>query len=192
MSILPPQISFRDFEPSAGLRAFVEDQVAKLDRFYPAVMGCRVMLEVPHRRHREGNLYHVRIDCTVPGRELVVSRNPAEDEARADPYVAVVDAFDAMCRQLEDYARVARRQVKAHEVAPHGRIARLEPDEEHGFIETPDGREVYFHAHSVLGARFRDLQVGAEVRFTEEEGVEGPQASTVRPIGKHHLLSQGF
>lgn len=190
MSRIPPQISFRDFEPPAELRAFVQDQVDKLDRFYPSVMSCRVVVEMPHRRHREGNPYHVGIECTVPGRELVVSRDPAADVARVDPYVAVLDAFDAMCRQLEDYARVSRRQVKAHEVPPHGRVSRLEPQEEFGFIETPDGREVYFHAHSVLGARFQDLSVGSEVRFAEEEGVKGPQASTVRPIGKHHLPPQ--
>jgi cold shock CspA family protein len=29
------------------------------------------------------------------------------------------------------------------------------------------------------------LEVGDEVRFTEEPGNEGPQASTVDPIGTH-------
>jgi cold shock CspA family protein len=29
---------------------------------------------------------------------------------------------------------------------------------------------------------------GSEVRFVEEIGEKGPQASTVRLVGKHHLL----
>lgn len=182
------QISFRDFEPSPELREFIEDQVARLEHFYPGIIGCRVVVEVPHRRHEQGNLYHVRIDCTVPGRELVVSREPAADHTHEDPFVAAVDAFDAMCRQIEDYAREVRRDVKRHEPPPHGRVARIFPDEGYGFIESSDGREVYFHENSVLGGRFGELRPGSEVRFVEEAGVEGPQASTVRPVGKHHVV----
>ena len=51
----------------------------------------------------------------------------------------------------------------------------------------PDGREIYFHRNSVLDAGFDRVSVGAEVRFVEEEGVRGPQASTVRLVGKHLL-----
>lgn len=184
---IAPQIGFRDFEPGEELRDFVEGQVSKLDHFYPGVIGCRVIVEIPHRRHERGNLYHVRIDCTVPGRELVVSRDPAEDHTHEDPFVAVVDAFDALCRQLEDHAREVRGDVKHHEPPPHGRVARMFPDEGYGFIESADGREVYFHENSVLGGTFAELRVGSEVRFAEEEGIEGPQASTVRPVGKHHV-----
>jgi cold shock CspA family protein len=56
-----------------------------------------------------------------------------------------------------------------------------------GFIETADGREVFFHRNSVLDEAFDRLTVGSEVRFVEEMGEKGPQASTVRLIGKHHL-----
>lgn len=185
---IAPHIGFRDFEPDEELESFVENQVARLDHFYPGLIGCRVIVEVPHRRHETGNVYHARIDCTVPGRELVVSRDPAEDHAHEDPFVAVVDAFDAMCRQLEDYAREARGAVKHHEPPPHGRVVRLFPYQGYGFIDTPDGREVYFHRNAVLGGSFDELQVGSEVRFAEEEGIEGPQASTVRPVGKHHVV----
>ena len=162
----------------------MREKAAKLERFYERIMGCRVVLEAVTRRHHQGNLYRVRIDLTVPGRELVVSREPGKDHAHEDVYVAIRDAFDAMRRQLEDYARKRRGEVKHHEAPPHGRIAQLFPD--HGFIETPDGREIYFHRNSVLNGGFDHLQVGTEVAFTEEEGIKGPQASTVRPLGKHH------
>jgi cold shock CspA family protein len=55
----------------------------------------------------------------------------------------------------------------------------LIPDQEHGFITAADGREMYFHRNSVLGKGFDALQVGTEVHFAEEEGEQGPQASTV-------------
>ena len=50
-----------------------------------------------------------------------------------------------------------------------------------GFIEA-DGHGVYFHRNSVVGGHFERLRVGSRVRFTEEEGEKGPQASTVRLV----------
>jgi cold shock CspA family protein len=63
----------------------------------------------------------------------------------------------------------------------------LHPDEAYGRIETPDGRLIYFHRNSVVGADFDALRIGAEVRFHAEAGERGPQASTVHVIGKHHI-----
>lgn len=179
---IPPEISFRDFEPSDELRARVEDEIARLERFYDRITSCRVVVEQPHRRRRSGNLFHVRIDLTVPGRELVVSRDPGDDESRRDPIVAIEQAFAAMQRQLEDHAREIRGETKTHEPVPRGRVARLFPGEGYGFIETTDGRDIYFHENAVVDGGFEDLEVGSEVRFVEGRGVEGPQASTVRVI----------
>ena len=66
-------------------------------------------------------------------------------------------------------------------------MARFLAGEDCGFIETPDGREIYFHRNSVLDGDFDRLTVGSEVRFVEEPGEKGAQATTVRMIGKHHL-----
>jgi cold shock CspA family protein len=59
------------------------------------------------------------------------------------------------------------------------------PEWGYGFLETPDGRELYFHEHSVLDGGFPELEVGSEVRFIEEPGEKGPQATTVTPVGRH-------
>ena len=83
--------------------------------------------------------------------------------------------------------RRLQRQVKHHEPAPAGRVARLDPSGEFGFIETTDGREIYFHRNSVLNDAFHRLKLGTAVAYSEEEGEKGPQASTVRPLGKHLL-----
>ena len=111
---LPVQVTFRNMEPSAAVEAEVRDRVAQLDTLFDRITGCRVMVEAPHRHHHKGNLFHVRIALTVPGRELVVGRDPAAHHAHEDVFVAVRDAFRAAARQLEDHARLARGEVKAH------------------------------------------------------------------------------
>ncbi len=115
---LPVQITFRNMSPSEALEANVREKAQKLERYYDGIMSCRVIVEAHHKHHHKGNLYHVRIDLTVPGQELVVSREPVEDHSHEDVYVAVRDAFDAARRQLEDYARRRRHQVKRHQTAP--------------------------------------------------------------------------
>jgi cold shock CspA family protein len=185
---LPLELTFRNMDRAAAVEADVREKAAKLDTFYDGVMRCRVVIEADHKHHHKGNLYHVRIDLTVPGAELVVSREPKEHQAHADLYVAVRDAFDAARRQLEDYVRRQRGKVKHHEMPMHGRIRELHPMEDYGRIETPDGRDIYFHRNSVFGTDFDKLEVGTEVRFDEEAGDAGPKATTVKVVGKHHIV----
>lgn len=176
----PLQITFRNMLPSKAVEQAIEKHMESLGRFSGRIVGCRVAVEERHHRRRQGNLFHVRIVMTVAGREIVVSREPALHHAHEDVYVALRDAFDAVRRRLEDFERRRRRQVKAHEEAPRGRIAFLDYANDYGFIETPDGRRIYFHKNSVLDADFDRLDVGELVRFREEAGEEGPQASSVR------------
>lgn len=177
---LPLQLTVRNMSLSEAAETDIREKAARLDSFYDQVMGCRVIVEAPHRHHHKGVLYNVRIDMTVPGSEIVIKREPHEDL-----YVAIRDAFDAARRQLEDFARRRRGDVKTHEAPSHARVTKLLA--EYGFLETPDGREIYFHRNSVLDGGFDRLKTGAEVRFSEEEGEQGPQASTVAVIGKHHV-----
>ncbi len=184
---LPVQITFRKMAPSSAVESHIRERIADLDRFFGRITACRVVVEASSRRRRQGDLYHVAIDLTVPGREIVIGRDPSARHAHEDILVAVRDAFDAARRQLEDHVRIARGDVKAHETPSHGRIVRLFPD--YGFIRVSDGSEIYMHRNSVVGDAFDRLEEGDEVRFVihEGEGELGPQASTVVPIGKHHL-----
>jgi ribosomal subunit interface protein len=185
---LPLQITFRNMEGSEAMRVNIEERAGKLDQVSDQIMGCRVMVEARHRHRQAGNLYHVRIDLTVPGNELVVSREAHEHHSHTDVYVAIRDAFDAARRQLENYARQRRREVKTHTVPPHGHISQLFFEEGYGKIETSDKREIYFNRNSVLNGDFEKLEVGTEVSFAEEQGDLGPQASTVKIAGKHHYV----
>jgi cold shock CspA family protein len=122
---------------------------------------------------------------TLSQGEVVATREPSEHKEYKDIEIAIRDAFDSATRQLEDYVRRQRGATKAHAHAPHGRVSKLVPDEDYGFLTTPQGREVYFHRHSVLNDAFNRLHVGTEVAFVEEEGERGAQASTVKPVGRH-------
>ncbi len=171
---LAPQVTLKDIPHSEAVEAKIREKVTKLERFHSRIMGCRVAVESPQRRQHQGKLYTVRIDITVPGEELVINR--VENE---DLYVAIRDAFDAANRKLEEQARRQRGDVKAHVEPPRGRVAKIYPDKDHGFIETNDGRELYFHRNSLIDLDFDRLKEGAEVVFLEEQGEKGPQAFRV-------------
>lgn len=184
----PLQLSFEDIAHSEFIEARIKDEVDKLEQFYDRITSMRVVVARPQRRHHKGDAYQIRIHMTVPGAaDIAISREPAADGAHDDVYVTIRDAFRAARRQLQDLARKRQGHVKEHEVPPHGTIAALHPDDDHGFIAASDGREIYFHRNSLSGARLEELEPGQEVRFTEADGDKGPQATMVRPVGKHHL-----
>ena len=185
---IPLQVIFRNLETSGAVEARVREKVDKLGRFYPSINNCRVAIEQLHRHHHQGNHFHVRIDLKVPGHELVADREPDENHAYSDVYVALRDAFDAMRRQLEDLVRLQQGHVKHHEERPHGHITEISPDKTFGRIESIDGRWLYFHRNSLIGEDLDKLQVGTPVYYVEDTGEEGPQASSVYPVGKHHIL----
>lgn len=110
---IPLQITIRDMPTSAALEDHIREKAAKLEQFYPPLMGCRVVVELPHKHKHQGKLFNVRIDLTVPGSEIVINRDQSEDI-----YVALRDAFDAAKRKLEDYGRRQRGSVKTHEKRP--------------------------------------------------------------------------
>jgi ribosomal subunit interface protein len=184
---IPLQITFKNMEPSEAVEARIREKARKLEHYHDHIMACRVVVEPVGQHHHQGNIYQVRIDITVPGGEVVVNRESGLNHAHEDIYVAIRDAFNAARRQLEDQLRRTRHKVKSHETPLHGQITEYFPEEGYGRIQTPDGREIYFHENSVLNGDFRELNIGSEVRFVEEEGEMGPQASTVRPVGKHHI-----
>lgn len=185
---IPLEITFRNMDPSPAIEAAARERAAKLERFADKIIGCQVRIEAPHKHHSSGKLYHVTVELQVPGGHIVASRDPGARHAHEDLHVALRDAFRAAQRQLQDHVRVRRGKVKQHEAPPHGRIAQLHPDEDYGIIASEDGREIYFHRNSLLNAAFEDLKPGTEVRFDEEAGEQGPQASSVSVIGKHHIV----
>jgi ribosomal subunit interface protein len=107
---IPLQITIRDIEQSEALETRIRDKAKKLDEFFNHIVSCRVVVEMPHKHQQQGKQFSVRIDIGVAGGEIVVNRDHAEDV-----YVALRDAFDAAKRQVQEYARKLRGDVKKHE-----------------------------------------------------------------------------
>jgi len=162
-------------------RERIEAHARKLETFFHRLLGCQVTVSVPNRWGQGGPvLYRVRIDLAVPGEDLVIERQPAENLLDA-----IQEAFQVAGRRLQDFIRRLgpTDSPEARARPGRGRVSRLFPWEGFGFLETPDGREIYFHRNSVLLDGFERLEVGTEVRYAEEEGNEGPQASSVSAAG---------
>ena len=189
---VPLELSFRNMDPSDAVEARVRERVDKLETYFGRINSCRVVVEAPHRHRRKGKIYHVRIEIGVPGRTLIVDRDPGKHHAHEDVYVAVRDAFDAARRQLEDHSRRSAGKVKTHAVPTHGAVSVLNGLQGYGIATLSDGQEIYFHRNSVVNEGFTHLNVGDEVRLVVAEGEseKGPQATTVTPIGKHHLIER--
>jgi len=160
---------------SDAIEAKIIEKSAKLDRFFDRIMSCRVVVDESQRRHHKGKLYSIHLDMTVPGKELAISRQEHED-----PYVAIRDAFNAAVRLLEEFGRILHHEVKSRVEPARGRIVKIFPESDYGFIKTADSREIYFHRNSILdGVKLAQLKFGTKVSFIEEQGADGPQAARV-------------
>lgn len=111
---LPLVIRFSGLDPSPAVEAAVRDRVAHLEHFATDLMSCHVTVEQQGRHQHQGHSYSVRLDLTLHGKEIAVTRQHDEDV-----YVALRDAVDAATRQLEDAVRIRRGDVKHHD-APRG------------------------------------------------------------------------
>lgn len=110
----PVEITFRAMEPSPALTAAVHRWVERLEHDYDRIERCAVVVELPHRHHRQGNHFQVHVLLTVPERAIAVTRDPGEDPTHENAFTTLDDAFRAARRQLQDHARIVRGDVKAH------------------------------------------------------------------------------
>lgn len=106
---VPTQITFRNFDRSEFIENAIHEKVAKLEAMTDRLTSCRVAVEALHRHQHKGHLYHVRIDLTLPGKELVIGHEGHDKHAHEDVYVAIRDAFGAMGRM------VRKAEDKRHE-----------------------------------------------------------------------------
>ena len=51
-----------------------------------------------------------------------------------------------------------------------------------GFIERPDGSDVFVHFNAIQGDGFRSLAEGQKVEFEVVQGQKGPAAEAVVPL----------
>jgi ribosomal subunit interface protein len=178
----PVEVVFRDIPQSAAVETEIRRRAEKLDDFFDHIMRCHVAVETDGRHQHQGRQYKVRVTLKVPGSEIIVNGRHRDE----DVFVAIRDTFDAAGRQLEDYVRRMRGDVKTHDVPLHGRITRLFP-EGYGFLETAGGDEFYFHRDNVVSPGFDQLEIDTEVQFLKDLSGQTPQAKRVN-VGKHHVV----
>jgi cold shock CspA family protein/ribosome-associated translation inhibitor RaiA len=171
---LDVHIEGRSLEILPEWREKIEEELARLQKHYVnPILHARVeLIGTAHHRH---GAFEIRLVAGVPGDTITVTRQ--------GEYVLplIVEALDVLDRRLEEHSHIQQQKVKAHEeIAQHGKILRLFPEKDFGFLETPDGLEVYFHAHAVKKGKFTSLTPGQAVKFAMEEGEKGPQATWVR------------
>jgi ribosomal subunit interface protein len=171
---MQPQVTIRDLPSSPALEDHLRKKAQKLNQYCHKINSCRIVLTIPQKHKHNGKLYCVRIDLTVPGKELVVNRKMDEDV-----YVAIRDAFHAAERKLETYERKRRGDVKNHENLSRGFIKKLFLDDGYGFIEGIDGNEYYFSMTNVSYPSFPQLELGDLVQFLSIPSGDGVQAHRI-------------
>jgi len=182
----PVEIDFQGMKATDSLRTSVTNHVEGLEKRFGPFAWCRIAVRGPSEHHRQGAPYEITIHLLLAqGKEVDIKRTPIADERLADVNFAINDAFKRARRRLTDQARRMRGEVKTHDGQPLAKVRHLNGD--FGFLETQDGREIYFHRNSVVNNGFAHLAPGARVAFCEVPGEKGPQASTVKPLGKHSL-----
>lgn len=112
---IPLEITFHGFSHSDAVEARIREKAAKLEQFHDNIISCKVAVELEHQHQHQGKLFHVRIDLSIPGRQIVVSREHHDKQSHEDMYVALRDAFDVAKRQLEEHVRIQRGEVKRHQ-----------------------------------------------------------------------------
>jgi cold shock CspA family protein len=184
---VPLEISYRGVNKSDFIDEIIRKQVTKLEKMCTYMVSCRVVIERRQKFQKVGNPFRVRIDVRVPpGHQLVATRDSTEGDLHDKLPTTIRSSFDAMRRQLQELMEKQRGGVKIHPLEQESTalVTKLFPEEDYGFLRTLDGRELYFHRNSVLHNDFDRLEIGTGVRFVEELGEEGLQASTVQIVDK--------
>src|SRR3989339_178713 len=181
---VPIEIVFRNVNKTAEIEDLIRARAAKLEQICGYMSSCRVVVEQPQKQHENGNPYRMRmrIDMTVPPcHELVATREATQGNTH-DPLTGVIGkTFDAAAKQLKTLTSKQHKLVKVHpEQEANAVVGILFRDDGYGFLRTINGREIYFHKNSILHNNFEDLKIGMAVRFVEEQGAKGPQATSVQ------------
>ena len=180
-----PELIFHDVDRSQWVENYILERVQRLDRFADGITSCRVSLTRDQASHHKGNRYSVMVEVrTPPNHDLAARKGKIIRDLQAQLPALINHAFGAIERQLKKTAELRRGEDKRHDGQPHGIIEKLF-DEGYGFLRAlDDDRQVYFHRNSVLHGDFERLAIGTEVRFTPQDGEQGPQASSVQIVAK--------
>ena len=157
-------------------REKIEEELDRLQaHYFNPILHARI--EIIGTRHHHLGAFEVQVVISVTGDTITIRRQGE----LVSPIL--VEAFKALDQRLLEYARIRQQKVKAHEAhTKHGKILRLFPEENYGFIEDSEGVQVYFHANALKKGKLLKLRPSLEVKFAQEDGEKGPQAVWVLPL----------
>lgn len=121
--------------PSDAVIARIHAKAAQLTRYYERITRCHVVVERSDAHRRSARMFHITLEISVPGADIVVRHQPAlhgplarihmehhreleRGVLHANLYLTIRDVFEAARRRLEDYARRQRHDVKWHTRCP--------------------------------------------------------------------------
>ena len=186
------EITFKDIDHSDAIEARIRERVAKLSAISENMRRCKVWVRAPHRRGSKPIAYVIDLSVQMTGTSLHVDHRPGDDNAHADIYVAIRDAFNAMERQLRKWKEQHKGRPHLQEALLQGRIESLNGYADCGQIATTDGRLIYFHRNSVADDGYEDLNTGdpVELSVDTKNAEEGPHASFVRPVSSLRFVDK--
>jgi ribosome-associated translation inhibitor RaiA len=114
----PIQITFRHMLPSRVFEDRIRQLAERLEKFSTRITSCHVVVEKPHQSHAQGGLFDVHVSLCVPGNIIVVRRSHSADPEHSNAWIALRDAFSAIRRNLQEYERVSRGEVKTRNRTP--------------------------------------------------------------------------
>lgn len=181
---VPLEITFRNVRKTRKHEELIHEKTQKLEAFCDYINSCRISVEKRHIHQKIGRPFRVRLDITVPpGNNIIVDNNSNRGEKHTTLDREIRNAFNIAIRQLKELKQRQRYNVKKHpQKEAQAVVSKLFRSKDFGFLHTVDDRNVYFHRNSVLHEDFDKIHIGAGVRFSEEQGIEGPQATTVQII----------
>src|SRR5690606_14518843 len=72
---VPPEIAFRDIEPTDELKALILDGIDKLETVYPNLISCRAVVTDTTPGRNSGNNYRVRLEISIPHKTVMVDED---------------------------------------------------------------------------------------------------------------------
>lgn len=183
---VPLEITYRNVDKTDNLDNLIREKAAKLENYCNYITSCRIAVEKRHEHQESGQPYRVRIEMNVPpAHRLVAMRESTEGEMHTELPTIVRQAFNAARRQLEKLTAQQQGEIKHHPAQQTtALVEKIFSVQGYGFLRSMDGREIYFHRNAVVQNDFDRLKVGTGVRYIEQAGEEGPQASSIRIIDK--------
>ncbi|MEW5895901.1 MAG: HPF/RaiA family ribosome-associated protein [Candidatus Omnitrophota bacterium] len=187
---VPLEITFRGgVEHNPAIEDLIRRKTQKMDQFCDHVSSCHVAIETTQRHQERGNTYRVRLDISVPpGHKIFVERTPSKGHMHDPLTTTIRGAFKAAYRQVRDLSEKQNREIKSHpDQTMNAVVSKIKKSAGYGFLRSFEGREIYFHRHSVINVDFNDLMVGDGIHYIEEIGNKGAQASSVHLVNRTNL-----